>query len=126
MICTRCHNECKDGEKFCHICGNKLDAVSNKSTVVSSTISDETTLLEDISAEGADETTLLEAPAGFAPADSYSQTVQPTIQPPPNNPQAPSTPYRYNPKQEDNKKERIAVIAIVAIVVIVVAVLLFK
>lgn len=66
MICSRCNNECKDGEKFCHICGNKLiHSSAAPAAPVQPSGSDDTTLLEDVNYEGADETTLLDAPASI-------------------------------------------------------------
>jgi len=120
MICPRCQSECSDNTEFCHVCGNKLSTVRAKASVSAQNFeNDATTLLEDDSPvnvqQGGDETTLLEE---TPPA--------PTVQPQPNNPQAQTTDYRYNPKQENSIKEKIAVIAVVAIVAIIVIYLLLS
>ena len=126
MICPRCQTECADNKEFCHVCGNKLTAVKAKmSAPVQNYESEATTLLEDAPAmsAGSDETTLLdESPTSL----SYSEPAQQTVQPQPNNPNAQSTNYRYNPKQENGSKERIIVVAVVVIVAVIVIALLLK
>lgn len=122
MICSRCNNECKDGEKFCHICGNKLIHSSEAAPAAPAqpSGSDDTTLLEDVNYEGADETTLLDEPD----LNTYGSPEKQTVQPKPVSPEVPSSSYRYNPKQENSGKERVIVAAVIAVVaVIIIAVL---
>ncbi len=121
MICSRCNSEVADGLKFCNTCGNKLIDIRNRQAGVNiQAEAEETSLLEDTSfpsPAGIEETTLLES------APVYSQPSQ-TIQPPPNNPVAPATDYRYTPKKESGSKDKIIVASVVAVVVVVVALLL--
>ncbi len=113
MICSRCNSEVADGLKFCNTCGNKLSDVRSEMN----SESEETTLLEDtIASHSAEETTLLEGTPSIAPTT--------TIQPEPNNPAAPKTDYRYTPKTENNKKEKLIVVSAVIVAVIFIAVVL--
>lgn len=121
MICTRCHNQCKDGEQFCHVCGNKLN--------ISTVTGDETTLLESIPDSG-EETTLLDDFDNSSTSqmtEGAGSSDKPEIHSGSINPQSTYS-YSY-PAHEEKKKistETIVVAAFAVVVVIaIVAVFIF-